>query len=164
MFRFCPYCGSQIKRQSKDGFQCPNCKKWTHYASSPAVSVAVKVGDEGLVAVRGREPGKGEMDLVGGFLEYGEAPIKAAVREFKEEVGISLDPSKLNFLGMWVDGYFYQGQNQLILNIVYLMEMDKKFKGKPADDVAELVWVPLSNSPNFAFSYLYKVWQNLKDI
>lgn len=66
MFKFCPHCGNQINKQFKNGFKCGKCGKWTHYASNPAVSIAVKAGNEGLLAVRGREPGKGKMDLVGG--------------------------------------------------------------------------------------------------
>lgn len=162
MFKFCTYCGSQVKEQSKSGFQCPKCKKWAHYASIPAVSIAVKVGDEGLAAVRAREPGKGKMDLVGGFLEYGEDPIECAVREFKEEVGVDINPEQLKFLGMWTDTYYYQGEDQFVLGISYLLELDEKFEGKPADDVAELIWVPLTERPNFAFPYLHKVWQKMR--
>ncbi len=162
MFKFCPYCGQEIPKQTREGFQCLNCKKWTHYASVPAVSIAVKVGNEGLVAVRGREPGKGRMDLVGGFLEYGEDPLIAAIREFKEEAGVDINPEQLKFLGIWVDTYYYQGEIQFVLNIVYLLKLDKKFMGKAADDVADLVWMQLSDSPKFAFSYLHKVWQKIR--
>lgn len=161
MFKYCPYCGSQTPQQTKDGFQCSNCKKWIHYDSNPAVSVAVRVGNEGLVAVRGREPGKGMQDLVGGFLKYGEDPIDGAVREFKEETGVVIDRDKLKFLGMWVDHYFYQGQDQLILNIIYLIELSKKFTGKPADDVSDLIWMSLTKKPNFAFLFLFKVWEKI---
>jgi len=162
MFKFCPYCGYKIKEQTINGFQCPSCKKRTYYASVPAVSIAVKVGTEGLVAVRGREPGKGQHDLVGGFLEYGEDPKVAAFREFKEETGIEIDLNELKFIGMWVDSYNYQDNNQLVLNIVYLIELSEKFSGKPADDVADLIWMPLTSEPKFAFSYLHKVWKNLR--
>lgn len=162
MFKFCPYCGNQIHKQQKSGFQCPKCKKWTHYASNPAVSIAVKVGNEVLVAVRGIEPEKGKMDLVGGFLEYGEDPLKAAVREFKEEAGVSIDEKQMKFLGMWVDTYHYQGQDQFILGIVYLLELPEKFEGIPSDDIVDLIWVPFSKKPNFAFSFLHEVWKNLR--
>ena len=114
------------------------------------------------MAVRGREPGKGQHDLVGGFLEYGEDPKVAAFREFKEETGIEIDLNELKFIGMWVDSYNYQDNNQLVLNIVYLIELSEKFSGKPADDVADLIWMPLTSEPKFAFSYLHKVWKNLR--
>lgn len=162
MFKFCPYCGYKIEKQQKSGFQCSKCKKWTHYVSSPAISVAVKVGNEGLVAVRGIEPEKGKMDLIGGFLEYGEDPLLCAVREFKEEAGVSIDKEQLKFLGLWVDTYYYQDEDQFVLNIVYLLDLDKKFVGKAADDVADLIWVPLTDTPKFAFPYLQKVWQKIK--
>ncbi len=162
MFNFCPFCGYKIEEQSKNGFQCLNCQKWTHYSSPAAVGIAVKVGDEGLIAVRGRDPGKGKMDLVGGFVEYGEDPLDASVREFQEEAGIAIDKNELKFIGMWVDAYPYQGEGKLILGIVYLLEIDKKFDGKPADDVADLKWMKLSEKPDFAFPYLHKAWEKIK--
>ena len=159
MFNCCPFCGKEIPRQTKNGFQCPNCNKWTHYASNPAVSIAVRVGNEALVAVRGIDPGKGMDDLVGGFLEYGEDPLIGAVREFKEETGFEIDKNKLKLLGLWIGDY--QDVTQLILNIVYLLELSDKPKVFSADDVADLIWVPLSSSPNFAFFYLHQVWAKI---
>lgn len=162
MFKFCPYCGSQVKEQSKSGFQCPICKKWTYYVSSPTTSVVVKVGNEVLLAVRAIDPAKGSLDIVGGFLKYGEDPIDGVVREFKEEVGLKIDPTRLKYLGIWVDTYNYQGEDMFCFNVVYWCEFDKKFVGKPMDDVAVLIWVPLSKTPNFAFPYLYKVWEKIR--
>lgn len=162
MYKFCPYCGSKVDKQSKNGFQCSNCKKWTHYSSVPTASVIVKVGKEVLLVVRAIEPAKGELDIPGGFLKYGEDPKKGAIREFKEEVGIEFKSEELKFLGIWVDTYYYQREDQFCFNVVYLVELDKKFEGKPADDVAKLVWIPLSDNPKFAFSYLHKIWDKLK--
>lgn len=162
MFKFCPYCGNQIHKQLESGFQCPKCKKWSHYPSSPTASVVVKVGNEVLLAVRAIEPAKGKMDIPGGFLEYGEDPYRGAIREYREETGLNLDPSKLKFLGIWVDTYHYQGQDEFTFNVVYLVELDQKFVISPVDDVAELVWVPLSEKPNFAFPNLYKVWEKIR--
>ncbi len=162
MFKFCPYCAYKIEKQEKSGFQCSNCKKWTHYGSNPAVSVAVKVGDEGLIAIRAKEPGKGEMDLVGGFLEYGEDPLDCAAREFKEEAGVDIDQNLLKFVGLWVDKYFYQGEDRFVFNVIYLLELKEKFETTPADDVADLTWMPLSQTPKFAFPYLHEVWKKIQ--
>lgn len=163
MFKFCPYCGNKVSRKYENGFKCPKCDKWTHYISSPTTSVVVKVGKEVLLSIRAIEPEKGELDIVGGFLKYGEDPIKGAVREFKEEVGVDLDPSQLKFLGIWIGTYHYQGLDDFAFNVVYLLELKRKFQGKPADDVEDLVWVPLSSNPKFAFSYLDKVWQKIRE-
>ncbi len=164
MFSFCPFCGFKVENQDKNGFQCLNCQKWTHYSSSPAVSVIVKVLDETLLIKRAIDPGKGEEDIVGGFLENGEDPLDGAIREFKEEVGIDLEKSQLNFFGNWIGTYFYQGENIFVLNIIYLVELKEKFKGEPASDVASVFWAPISYFPKFAFSYLDKVWQQFQDI
>lgn len=162
MFKFCPYCGSQIEKKFKDGFQCPNCKKWTHYVSSPTASVVIRVDNEILLAIRAIEPAKGQLDIPGGFLKYGEDPIQGAIRELKEEVGINLKPDQLKFLGIGVDTYYYQKQDQYCFNVVYLAQFDKKFEVHAADDVAKLIWVSLNENPKFAFKYLYKVWKKVK--
>ncbi len=36
-------------------------------------------------------------DIHGGFINYGETPLEAMVREAEEEVGLKLDPEKLRF-------------------------------------------------------------------
>lgn len=161
MYKYCPYCGNKVENQEKSAFLCQNCKKWTHYGSNPAVAIAVKTKDETLVAIRAKDPGKGEMDLVGGFLDYGEEPIDAAVREFKEEAGVEINKEELKFVGMWVDSYLYQEENQWVLNIVYLLEVEEKFNTTAADDVAELIWIPLTDKPRFAFPYLNKAWEKI---
>jgi ADP-ribose pyrophosphatase YjhB (NUDIX family) len=164
MFKFCPYCGFKIEKQQKNGFECSNCKKWTHYASSPAVSILVKVEDEALIIERGIDPGKGKEDIVGGFLENGEESLDGAIREFKEEVGVDLEKSQLKFFGDWIGTYFYQGENIYVLNIIYLVELKKKFKGEAASDVASLSWVPITYFPKFAFPYLNDVWQQFQKL
>lgn len=162
MFKFCPHCGFEISSQSKNEFECPNCGKKTHYASYPGVSVVVKVKNEILLVVRALDPGKGSLDVAGGFLENGEEPIDGAVREFQEEVGIDLNPKDLKFFGMWTDLYHYQDFDQYVLNIVYLLELSVKFDGKPSDDVSDLKWVSINSTPEFVFPWLYKLWENIR--
>ena len=62
---------------------------------------------------------------------------------------------------MWVDNYHYQDFTQLILNIVYLIELPKKPAVVGADDVVDLIWLPLSEKPDFAFGYLHEAWKKI---
>ena len=55
-----------------------------------------------IFQLRDNRPGVGSRNcwgLFGGFIEQDESPAHAAVREIQEELGSSLDPAKLSFLG-----------------------------------------------------------------
>ena len=52
-----------------------------------AVDAAVRRGDQVLLIQRGNEPWKGAWALPGGFVDYGEDPTDAVLRELEEETG-----------------------------------------------------------------------------
>ena len=53
-----------------------------------AVDAAVRRGNEVLLIQRGNEPWKGAWALPGGFVDYGEDPRDAVLRELEEETGV----------------------------------------------------------------------------
>ncbi|MCX6434158.1 MAG: NUDIX domain-containing protein [Actinobacteria bacterium] len=62
-------------------------------------AVVLRDADGRILVVRKR--GTSRYMLPGGKIEAGETPAQAAVRELLEEVGASLDPDQLVFLGDW---------------------------------------------------------------
>ena len=56
-----------------------------------AVDAAVRRGDEVLLIQRGNEPWKGAWALPGGFVDYGEDPTDAVLRELEEETGLKVE-------------------------------------------------------------------------
>ena len=62
-------------------------------------------GDEVLLAMKKRGFGAGKWNGYGGKLDEGETLLQGAVREIKEESGISVSPNELGELGV-IDFYF----------------------------------------------------------
>jgi NAD+ diphosphatase len=155
---------AQASEQTKDGFSCHSCGKNIHYTSAPTSSVVVKVGSEMLLSIRGIEPHKGKIDIVGGFLKYGEDPLVGAVREFKEETGFEIDQKDLKFLTIGVDTYHYQGEDIFCFNVTYVLRLDQKPDLSPNDDISDLKWVPIDGEYEFPFKYLFEVHKELKKL
>jgi ADP-ribose pyrophosphatase YjhB (NUDIX family) len=70
-----------------------------------------------LFVVRGKEPGKGKLDLPGGFVDPGEGAVDGLRREFTEELGIDIlspawqagkESPGLTFLGSFPNKYLYK--------------------------------------------------------
>ncbi len=68
---------------------CEKCSRF--YYNSPSVGAAVLVIKRGkiLLVKRKVSPSKGKWALPGGFMEQGESVENAALRELKEETGIT---------------------------------------------------------------------------
>jgi 8-oxo-dGTP pyrophosphatase MutT (NUDIX family) len=92
MFNFCPSCASK-KINFEDGkvFRCPDCG-FVYYhniaaATGCLISVPSTEGERLVFTVRGKDPGKGLMDMPGGFVDAGEGALEGLYRELQEEIG-----------------------------------------------------------------------------
>ena len=69
----------------------------------PCVGIVCFRGDDILLIRRGKPPKQGEWSIPGGRIEFGEPAEQAALRELKEETGVT---AKLTGLIDIVDGIF----------------------------------------------------------
>lgn len=93
-YKYCPGCAGKLALLNVDGKErmaCSSCG-FVHWNNPIPVSVILIPHGDGLVFVRRKHnPGKGKWALPAGFVDPGESPEEAAVREAKEETGLDVE-------------------------------------------------------------------------
>lgn len=155
-YKFCPRCKAGL-RHTAEAFWCPKCGMVLYKNSAPTASVLILKADSVLLARRNAEPFKGQYDVVGGFLQYGEHPLDGALRETMEETGLKIRIRDM--LGVYMDTYGPRGKSTL--NFYYIGSI-LSGRMKAQDDVAGLEWFPLHKLPAPAFRSQRRAFQDLR--
>ncbi len=147
--RFCTRCGAPLEPRSRFGKPrpvCPACG-WIYYADPKVAVIAlVERGDEVLLVRRINDPFRGLWTLPGGFVDAGEDPAAAAVRECQEETGLEV---RITGLIDVIGGLEHpRGANILI---GYRAEVVRG-EPTPADDADQAAWFKRSALPELAFN------------
>ena len=116
---------------------CDECNGWLNPAL--AADAAVRRGDSILLIQRKFPPMKGAWALPGGFVDRGEAPIDAAVRELLEETSLQGKNPKL----ISVMGDPDRDPRKHIVSIVYEIEVSSEQQPIAGDDAADAKFWPI---------------------
>lgn len=102
-----------------------------------------------LLIQRGNEPYKGCWAFPGGFMNMEETAEECAVRELKEETGLTVN--RIQQIGAYskVD----RDPRGRTVSIAYLAIVDAPTAVSGMDDAAKAAWFPLSSLPDLAFDH-----------
>jgi ADP-ribose pyrophosphatase YjhB (NUDIX family) len=142
--RFCLRCGTALVPRDDNGHRRPTCPAcgWVHYRNPvPAAGVILERAGEVLLVRRRFEPRAGAWCLPAGFMEYDETPEHCAVRETREETGLTVRLTGL--FGV------YAGFDDPRVRAVLILYTAERAGGrlKPGDDAIETRWFPLARLP-----------------
>jgi ADP-ribose pyrophosphatase YjhB (NUDIX family) len=147
--QFCHFCALPLENRNLEGrmrLYCPGCREPIYENPVPAACVVLVDAHKRLLLVKRRvAPKQGMWCLPGGFVECGETPEQAAIRELQEETGLT---GRINTLiGVTASpGTLYAS----ILLIGYLVTC---FSGSPmaGDDASDVFFFDNDNLPDIAF-------------
>lgn len=137
-FRYCPRCAAEGTFNLHDySFKCPACGFYFFLNAAAAVT-AVIFNDRGelLTVKRGVEPGRGMIDLPGGFVDPGESVEQALLREIKEE--LDLVPVSISYMGSFPNRYLFSGTTVFTVDCAFRCYVDDFSTLKHQDDVMDV--------------------------
>jgi mutator protein MutT len=144
-FKYCPACGSRHFEVNDDrSKKCENCG-FEYYLNPSAANVALILNEKNelLVLTRKANPGKGTLDLPGGFANIGETAEEGVVREVKEET--TLEVTHAEYLFSFPNVYLYKGFEVRTLDIFFLCHVKDTSHVEAHDDAAQYHWIPLED-------------------
>lgn len=153
----CPRCGNGLLSwPSPKNFQCDACGFVLYLNIAAAVAVIMECRGKLLFGVRKRDPGRGMLDLPGGFVDAGESVEQAARREIREEVGVNIP--ELRYLFSFPNKYPYRGMVYDTLDMIFHVQWDHPPEVRAADDLEDVVWVERAavDYERFAFDSIRK--------
>jgi len=104
--RFCPLCAGKLEQRIllPDGREHKVCSEcgFVHFLGPKLVAGCLVIERKRVLLLRrGIEPEVGKWTFPGGFVDFGETPTEAAVRETLEEVGMRVRIER--HLGLYAD-------------------------------------------------------------
>lgn len=136
-FTYCPKCATALTARGEGGLSrpaCPACD-FVQYDNPTPVVAAIVQREEEVVLVRNVGWPETWYGIVSGFLERGESPEEAVLREVEEELGVKAQ--LISFVG----AHAFAQMNQLLLT--YHVRIEGDYTANP-DEIADTKVVPIA--------------------
>ena len=150
-WRYCPLCRAELT--APIAMPGPAACPQGHFTAwrNPLPGTVTIIHDEaGRILVGRRGAGHfqaGRWCLPGGYIELGEDYMSAAIREVREETGLTIEPSGVYSV---VSNRFDNGRETLV--VVLLAFVSGNSSQNPGDDLDQLAWLGSGDLlPPFAF-------------
>jgi len=163
MFAYCPHCGTPHPEFTKGcRIHCTECGFVFYHNTASAVAILVKLENRYIILRRGREPGKGLLDLPGGFVDPGESAEEACRREITEELGISVE--NIRYLSSRPNIYPYKGVTYNTCDLLFIAECRHDDFVRQEDEVDEILLLTLEELKidQFAFESIREFLKELQ--
>ena len=152
--KFCPRCGTPVELADRFGKIRPVCTHcgWIHFAD-PKVAAAVLIEQNShvLLVRRVNEPYRGLWTLPAGFVDAGEDPSDAAIRECMEETNLAVQI--LNVLDVIAGREHPRGADFIIVYSAQVISGELM----AADDADQVAWFERGQLPPLAFRATRKI-------
>ena len=140
-FTYCPYCGNKLEKKEigDEGLipYCTSCEVplWDMFTTS-IIAAAVNENDE-VALLRQNYVSTTKHVLVAGIMKLGESAEDTAIREIKEEIGLTVKSLK------YIRSFPYEKKEMLMLGYKAVVEKDNFTLSKEVDSVK---WVKLESA------------------
>ena len=133
VLRYCPRCGKgHFSPYNDKANKCDACGFVFYFNAATAVAVIIKDKENRvLLTTRAFNPGKGTLDLPGGFVDPLESAEHAIDREIKEELNLTITEKK--YLGSFPNTYQYGDVVYFTCDLVFECTVET-FEGMQAKD------------------------------
>jgi len=156
-FNMCPKCSSKDLETKENSIICLSCGFQFYFNAAAATSCIILRDNQILLIERKKDPGKGLLDLPGGFVDYYESLEQGMTRELKEEIGVV--PKSLKYFASRPNTYIYREVLYHTVDCFFVGELSESCELVAGDDAAKLLWAKLSdiNMDEFAFESVKSV-------
>ncbi|MCD6051178.1 MAG: hypothetical protein K0Q55_2581 [Verrucomicrobia bacterium] len=163
LVKHCPRCGHPSGVKAAIPFVCANCHLKLYFNTAVSASAFI-LNERGeiLFIRRAKEPGKGMLATIGGFIDAGETAENALRREILEEVHLEI--SEIEFLVSHPNSYTYAEVTYPVLDLFFLCRISSDAQAQAGDDVLSVVWknVHSTDPADLAFESMRQAFLILK--